>query len=403
MRIGMLWTREHAGLYSNAPFDELFAYIGHNNGNLAFVHAIQQHVQGEIGYYPWHTPPAVLRDEVDLLVMPCANQLGKHTDLGALGRTLDAAEVPVVAIGLGAQASSTAQDVELTPGTAAWLQTLARLRPTDAPNIYVRGPYTERQVHRLGVGGVVMGGCPSLFINPRPDLGQRLQAAAERMPRTLCVAAAHQSWAKCATIEQQLVSMVSDSWYPGSYVPQSMADMIKISREEFDTIEPEVLDQIRRFAAPHLSPEVFQDWCRQYARSFYDVPSWMDHLRRYDLTVGARYHGVALALQAERMGLTITVDSRTEELCQQTGVPYVSAEELTGPVTRSTLHDRVRRFDGTAYDELRASKAATYVDFLAANGITPAPYLYGLAQRPVPAPVAVTVPAQASAPVAVPA
>jgi hypothetical protein len=341
----------------------------------------------------------VLRDEVDLLVMPCANQLGKHTDLGGLGRTLDAAGVPVVAIGLGAQAGSTAQDVELTPGTAAWLQTLARLRPTDAPNIYVRGPYTERQVHRLGVSGVVMGGCPSLLINPRPDLGQRLQAGVERMPRSLCVAAAHQSWAKCRTIEQQLVSMVSDSRHPGSYVPQSMADMIKLSRDELDTIAPEVLEQIRRFAAPHLSTEGFEDWCRQYARSFYDVPSWMDHLRRYDLTVGARYHGVALALQAERMGLTITVDSRTEELCQQTGVPHVSAEELTGPVTRSTLHDRVRRFDGTAYDELRAGKASTYVDFLAANGIAPAPYLYGLARRPVP----VSVPAQASGPVAVPA
>ena len=400
MRIGMLWAREHAGLYSNAPFDELFAYIGHNNGNLAFVHALQQHVQGEISYYPWTTPAATLKAEVDLLVMPCANQLGGHSDLGALGRTLDAADVPVVAIGLGAQATDMEHDVELTPGTLAWLQTLARLRPTDAPNIYVRGPYTERQVHRLGVPGVVMGGCPSLFINPRPDLGQRLQAAAEQMPRSLCVAAAHQSWAKCAPIEQQLVSMVSDALFPGSYVPQSAADMIKISREEFDTIEPEVLDQIRRFAAPHLSTEVFKDWCRRYARSFYDVPSWMDHLRRYDFTVGARYHGVALALQAERMGLTITVDSRTKELCEQTGVPNVSAEELTGPVTRATLHDRVRRFDGTAYDELRTSKAATYVDFLTANGITPAPFLHGLARRPVPAPA---IPAQAASPAPVPA
>ena len=68
-------------------------------------------------------------------------------------------------------------------------------------------------------------------------------------------------------------------------------------------------------------------------------------------------------------------------------------------MTRATLHDRVRRFDGTAYDELRASKAATYVDFLAANGIAPAPYLYDLARRPVP----VAVPAPAAEPVAVPA
>jgi len=346
MRIGLLWTRDDAGLYSNAPFDELFAYVGHNNGNLAFVHAIREQVQAPMVVYPWGTPAATLRREVDVLVMPCANQLGKHSDLGALAKTLEAADVPVVAIGLGAQAADESQDVELTAGTLSWLQTLARLRPNDAPNIYVRGPYTERQVRRLGVDGVVMGGCPSMFLNPRPDLGLRLQASAERMPRSLCVAAAQQSWAKCADIEQQLVAMVSDSWFPGSYVPQSMSDMIKISRDEFGTIEPDVLEAIRRFVAPHLSLELFQEWCRQYARSFYDVPSWMDHLRRYDLTVGARHHGVALALQAERIGLTITVDTRTKELCEQTGVPSVAAEDLRGPVTRRTLHERVKRFDG---------------------------------------------------------
>jgi hypothetical protein len=381
MRIGMLWTRADAGLYANAPFDELFGHVGLNNGNLAFVYAIQQHVQGDLRYYPWTTPAATLRDEVDLLVMPCANQLGQHSDMGALGKTLDAAGVPVLAIGLGAQAGEETQDIDLTPGTLAWLQTLARLRPSDAPNIYVRGPYTARQMKRFGVEGAVVGGCPSMFLNPRRDLGLRIQASAQQVPRSLCVAAAHQSWAKCATIEQQLVSMVSDSYYPGSYVPQSSADMVKISRDEFDSIDPPVLDAIRRFAAPHLSPELFREWCRQYARSFYDVPSWMDHLRRYDVTVGARYHGVALALQAERIGLTVTVDTRTKELCEQTGVPNVAAEDLNGPITRHILHDRLRRFDGAAYDEMRASKAATYVDFLAANGVSPAPYLYDLAGR----------------------
>ncbi len=399
MRIGLLWTRDDAGLYSNAPFDELFAYIGHNNGNLAFVHAIREHIQAPMTVYPWETPASTLRRDVDLLVMPCANQLGKHSDLGALAKTLEAADVPVVAIGLGAQAADESQDIELTPGTLAWLQTLARLRPKDEPNIYVRGPYTERQVQRLGVDGVVMGGCPSLFLNPRPDLGLRLQASAERMPRSVCVAAAHQSWAKCADIEQQLVAMVSDSWFPGSYVPQSMSDMIKISRDEFHTIAPDVLEAIRRFVAPHLSLELFQEWCRQYARSFYDVPSWMDHLRRYDLTVGARYHGVALALQAERIGLTITVDSRTKELCEQTGVPNVAAEDLRGPVTRKTLHDRVKRFDGAAYDELRATKAATYLDFLTGNGLALAPSLFGLARRtPAVAPAHVFPPVQVPVP-----
>jgi hypothetical protein len=91
------------------------------------------------------------------------------------------------------------------------------------------------------------------------------------------------------------------------------------------------------------------------------------------------------------MGLTITVDTRTKELCEETGVPNVAAEDLRGPVTRRTLHERVKRFDGAAYDELRAARAATYVDFLVGNGLPPAPYLLGLARRTpldaVPVPV----------------
>jgi hypothetical protein len=381
MRIGLLWARQYAGLYSNSSFDDLYSFIGHNNGNLAFVYAISQHLTGSVTYYPWHTSPAKLRAEVDLIVIPCANQLGGHTDLGGLAENLKEANVPVVAIGLGAQSKNEDEDVSLKPGTLEWLKTIASLRANDAANIYVRGPYTEGQVKKLGVDAVVMGGCPSFFINKNPDLGIRIARNFSGLPKALCVAGAHQSWANVADAEQQLVSMISDSYYPGSYVPQSMGDMIKISRNEFDSIDPAVLERIRLFVAPHLSMEMFKEWCRRFARSFYDVPAWMDHLRNFDLTVGARYHGVALALQAEKMGLTITIDTRTKELCEQTGVPNVSADEIRGVVTRKRLYERLKSFDGQKYDEFRSMKANIYVDFLIGNGIKPADYLLSIAGR----------------------
>ena len=381
MRIGLLWARQSAGLYSNASFDDLYAYIGHNNGNLAFVYAVAQHLTGDVTYYPWHTSPAKLKEEVDLIVIPCANQLGAHTDLGGLAENLKTANVPVVAIGLGAQSKNEEEDIALKPGTLEWLRTIASLRPTSAPNIFVRGPYTERQVHKLGVKDVVMGGCPSFFINKSPDLGQRIQKNFQGIPKAICVAGAHQSWGNVADTEQQLVSLISDSYYPGTYVPQSMGDMIKISRNEFASIEPDVLERIRAFVAPHLGMDMFIEWCRRFARSFYDVPAWMDHLRNYDLTLGARYHGVALALQAEKMGLTITIDTRTKELCEQTGVPNVSAEEIKGVVTRKRLYERLKAFDGRRYDDFRSMKAHVYVDFLTGNGIKPAEYLLRIAGR----------------------
>ncbi|WP_246053464.1 hypothetical protein [Paracoccus hibiscisoli] len=47
----------------------------------------------------------------------------------------------------------------------------------------------------------------------------------------------------------------------------------------------------------------------------------MDELRRHDLLIGPRFHGAQLAIQAERMACTVTIDTRTEEMCRETGVP----------------------------------------------------------------------------------
>jgi polysaccharide pyruvyl transferase WcaK-like protein len=129
---------------------------------------------------------------------------------------------------------------------------------------------------------------------------------------------------------------------------------------------------------PHYTFEEFKAWARTYVRSYYDVPAWMDTLRRHDLTVGSRYHGVALALQAERMGLTVTIDSRTRELCENTGVPHISATDLTGPITRASLKKMIK-FDPDAYDRHRSAAASRYLEFLVSNKLEPAPFLKRIA------------------------
>jgi polysaccharide pyruvyl transferase WcaK-like protein len=105
----------------------------------------------------------------------------------------------------------------------------------------------------------------------------------------------------------------------------------------------------------------------------------MQSLRRCDLTIGPRYHGVALALQAERMGATVTIDSRTEEMCVQTGVPFLRAHDLAGKtITRATLKQQIV-FDPDDYDAQRAERAGAYVAFLEANGLQPADFLKRIA------------------------
>ena len=379
-RVALLWQKESLGLYSNHEFDELYKGVGHNNGNLAFVYAIASHIDNPVKFFPWHASVETLQKNADIIVIPCANQIGKHTELGVMAKKLADANLPIVAIGLGAQADNYDQDVVPSEGTLQWAQVLAKQAISSSPNIYTRGAYTTQQLDKLGVPNTLPGGCPSFFINQKPGLGRRIHAnwKSSDLPRAISVAGGHQAWGKTRDIEHQLISMMMDPIAPGQYVVQSMGDMIKISRGEFDTIDEKVLQNIRKHTVPHYSFEEFKSWCRTYARSFYDVPAWMDTLRRHDLSVGSRYHGIALALQAERMGLTITIDSRTRELCENTSVPHISATDLSFPVTRSSLK-KIINFDPSAYDKHRAEAAARYVSFLESNNIKPAAFLHRIA------------------------
>ncbi|SMO97832.1 polysaccharide pyruvyl transferase family protein [Paracoccus laeviglucosivorans] len=380
MKIALLWESKDCGLYSNSGFDKLYREIGHNNGNLAFVHAVKSQIDAEIEFFPWHTKADKL-NQADFVVFPGANQLGKHTDLGGLAGNLSEVQKPIVAIGLGAQAKEFGADIELTDGTRAWLDVLIENgRRHGIQNIYTRGPYTSEQIKKLTGADTMPNGCPTHFMNPRADLGLRIEAnwKSNTLPQRIAVAGGHESWGNTREIEQQLISLMMDPAFPGVYIVQSMGAMIKISRGLFDEIEPEVLDRIHKHTVPHYSREQFKTWALNYARSYYDVAAWMDELRRYDLLIGPRFHGAQLAIQAERMACTVTIDTRTEEMCRETGVPFLRAEELTQPLTRQRLKQLIK-FNGAAYDKHRAMKCARYVEFLKATGLKPAAYLLEIA------------------------
>lgn len=381
MNIALLWQTENPGLYSNSDFKKLYDGVGHNNGNLAFVYAIKNALKGNLRFFPWHARPEILASSCDVVVIPCANQLGHHTELGEMAQRLRRIGKPIVAIGLGAQAKKIGDDIQLSDGTLDWVRAIDENRFGPSSNIYTRGPFTSQQLDRIGIHETVVGGCPSHFINPDPDLGKKIEARwkSTDLPRSIAVAAGHQSWVEHIDIEHQLIAMMMDDAAPGKYIVQSMGDMIKISRGLFDEIDETALSKIHRYTVPHFSREEFISWCNRYAHSYYDVPAWMDSLRRHDLTIGTRYHGIALALQAGRMGVTVTIDSRTEELCSQTGVPYLRGSSLKMPLTRRTLKENLIQFDGSSYDALRKERARNFVGFLRNNGLEPADPLAALA------------------------
>jgi hypothetical protein len=299
---------------------QLLSATGGNTGNLAFQFAISNHLAGPVPTLSWDAPAKQIRDAGDILVLPLANQLGAHTDLSRLAARLDEINLPVVGVGLGAQAKLLGVDIQLTSGTEEWLKALVRLAPNGGANIGVRGEYTQGQILRYCPGAAtVVIGCPSNFINMTDDIASRIAAGFTRRPKLIAVASGIPYIPALARIEQDLASIVTNTG--GAYIVQHGIEMLQLARNEFDQMAPGVLDICHRYIAPELSLEDFKAWCRRYAYTFGGVWAWMDFLKRFDFVIGTRLHGAILALQAGVPAGCIAHDSRTLELCQTIGIP----------------------------------------------------------------------------------
>jgi hypothetical protein len=328
----------------------LFDEIGGNTGNLAFRYGLASHIE-DVVFSHWDAPVDEVRAAADILLLPLANQLGPHTDLGHLADRIEAFGLPVVGIGLGAQAASAEVDVALTVGTERWLRTMIAHAPSDSPNIGVRGAYTQAQIARLGLGDkVAVIGCPSGFINMSDDLAKRLAQGYAATPELVAATAGIPYTPRLRGLEQSLAQLVTDTG--GAYIVQHGKEMLHLARNEFDQLGAEELELCRDYIRPELDLAGFRTWCRRHAHAFFDAPTWMDFLQRFDFVVGTRFHGAVLALQVGVPAAVVAHDSRTYEMCTTLGVPVRMDGDIDGPLTLERLPE-LFPFDADAFTEKR--------------------------------------------------
>lgn len=336
----------------------LFDEVGGNTGNMAFRYALASHVKN-VRFSHWHAPVQELRNAADVILLPLANQLGKHTDLESVAERIEAYGLPVVGIGLGAQSASSEVDITLTPGTQRWLRALLEGAPSAYPNVGVRGRYTQAQIEKLGFKGrVAVTGCPSNFINTKDNIAEKIEKGFSRKPARIAVNAGIPYIPALEKIEQQLARLVTN--VGGVYIVQHGIEMVHLARNEFDLMGKEKLEICRKYIRPDLDTEQFCVWARTYACAFFDVPSWMDYLKRFDFVVGTRFHGAMLAIQAGIPAAVIAHDSRTFEMCETMGIPVRFYKEIDQEITQDNVLD-LFEFNKNSYQEKRHSLHKEYM------------------------------------------
>lgn len=369
--------------YSSA---ELMEVSGLNIGNYAFRHALRFILSDLDSYTPVRYPEygdAARNDKVEQTIVSCANWLGTSDQDEASNlnrvRAFEASEGPVVCFGLGVQAPASGEIPELRPNT----RRLAEVLASKAALLSVRDDLTAQTLEEIGIRNTVVTGCPSNFINPDPELGQRIIERVNDLRRR------EPEWSEMRSVLSEFSGGHAAS---GGILKESLrllAETPSFLVLQSPTLLPFLLREHDDLPHVYLSNNPFDEGVgrlRRVLRSstlhFSSIESWLDFSRTCHLAFGMRIHGTMIPLQAGVPSILISHDSRTQGLASRMGIPVVPAEtfnEIRKDGPGRMLNQIASQMVG--YDETRSSLARVMFDYVVQNNLKPHPGLQHVASN----------------------
>ncbi|NYS42917.1 hypothetical protein F2S88_29275, partial [Pseudomonas syringae pv. actinidiae] len=222
---------------SSLATGDLYDLVGHNTGNLAFHYGVNRIIGSVPPSLPWSAEADQINKSGSIAILPCANQLGAHADMGEMAKTFSKVTVPLVAVGLGAQASAALDDIPaLSSGTIQWLHEIADHSISKNPNITTRGDFTIDVLDYYGFGHKAISlGCPSLFINNNKTLGEQLEDRYKSPFRKVAIAGGHTDHILMNKLEASLIRIMEHT--RGAYIVQATDEVVALSRGDFPYVD----------------------------------------------------------------------------------------------------------------------------------------------------------------------
>lgn len=358
--------------------ERLSRAVGENTGNIVFTHAIKKHLEN-YGHIPWSNTDSKRLQNFEACIVPSANYIGKHADMGFLYDKLEDFYGPILLLGIGAQASNQGEEVQIPSGTKKLLQLVANSVPKGCPNIGVRGYFTQDILRKADIINTFIIGCPSNFISPLPDLGLHISNSCSTLFERVAVCSSHVRWKHLRKAERDLYAIMEETG--GIYINQSPASMISAGIQSFDTFTSEFSKELALHTKPGLGIPDLYCHIKRYYRSYFSFEDWSAAVRRCSLVIGARIHGCMVAIQAGVPAICIAHDSRTEELCQIMRIPHFVRSEITSGISKDMIRSKLISFDWKSYDKARAQLLSSYCNLLDSNSIPTSVHLNKLANE----------------------
>jgi hypothetical protein len=346
------------------PTSEFLEHFRHNIGNLAFVYAMSRQIRGQKTYFgSVNLPVEEYKNHFDSIVFPAANNIGEEFDMGWLASLIEDTDLPLLIIGLGIQAPLGQSDVRLPAGTKRFI---AIAKERNLP-IGVRGNRTKRFLNDLGIETAKVTGCPSNFLNRHESLGQVIEAKFARLVSGISSVALNLEYFRLDSTRVKTIT----SWLEGrdgSLILQSDEKLFSYVRGDFDGGESDI-SWFGQYFTGQTELLKIKSWLSSSTRIFNDMPSWIHYLEGQDISVGSRFHGNLLAMQAGVPAIVFPHDARTVEMCETMLIPYFLWHDIQEHSTLESVLSKVT-FDGVRFDSNRRELAKAYEGLVTDMGLT---------------------------------
>lgn len=370
-KIGVVGTYGRIDGCSFLSTDALLDKVGLNTGNLLFQYAVCNSIDEEIcvvgSDISWNIKE--VRNECRLLVIPSANFIRENLDFTGFVDFLDKVDLPLVFLGLGAQAKNYEQIAfNFHPSILKLLDLLKDRCKT----VGLRGEFTANLLEKYGVSNTEVIGCPTNFINRSEGFINGLKKKWER-PIFSFIATGDEPWPKDISkrdAERQMIDWVAKG--NALFLQQSVAPFIKYARQnnpsQTEVVPEHHEESLRKTLAPSMSNEEFRAFIATRLRVYYSVDQWLEDSARMDFSIGLRLHGNMAAWQSGTPAIWIYHDSRTRELAETMALPCMSHEEFLAHENIESMK-RSLPFDFDLYEKRRGLLQSRYLKILSDAGI----------------------------------
>jgi len=322
-----------------------FDFCGGNTGNLVHLNAYEK-ILSNHSLNSCQFSDADFINSQHLLLIKCANQIGKHfvpDDL--LFNFIEQINIPIIMCCLGTQYHNF-HDLEILPQNNRWPELLKiisskRISP-EHPNISVRGEYSQKVLNFYGIESTVTGCISTLLFED--NLGTTLKNKyKDKKINSVCVAGNNPYNPASAWLEKELKLITEE--YNGVHIGQSPLEIFQLIHGE----NIEIPDSFLKIYDMNDEEEL-KRWFVRYGKMFYNTDHWSYVMKLHDIVIGTRYHGVAIGLESEILGTVFYIDSRTKELAMTNGIKHIDVNALKNKNHKEILE--MSTWEDSDYDYL---------------------------------------------------